>query len=86
MATVSSAANLLVPVQTQSYDVFRAKLAASSLVTLFDLGVLLLVGRTAYQCVSISSMLPIVFAALAIGALASLGHMWYSTVKSWRHR
>ena len=86
MTSLSSVVEVMVPVRSQPIGGFRSRLIVSSLVTGLDLGVLMVFGRTAYQCASISLIFPVVFSALALGALASLGHMWLITARSWNRR
>ncbi len=79
-------AEVMVPVRKTPTQDFRSRFAVSSLATALDVGALVTVGPAAYACGPISSIVPVVFSVLALGALASLGHMWYLTIHSWNCR
>ena len=79
-------AEVMVPVRKTPTRDFRSRIAVSSLATALDVGALVTVGPLAYECGPFSSIVPVVFSVLALGALASLGHMWYLTIQSWNCR
>ncbi len=83
MASLSSVVEVMVPVHTPPQRGFRSRLAVSSLTTGLDLGVVMIVGPAAYQCLPFSWIVPVGFSILALGAFVSLGHMWLLTFQSW---
>jgi hypothetical protein len=79
-------AEMMAPAQKTPTKRFRSRIAVSSLATIIDMGALMTAGPAAYECAPISSIVPVVFSILAIGAIATLGHMWYLTFQSWNYR
>jgi hypothetical protein len=86
MTSLSSVAEVMVAERTPFKGGFRSRLAVSSLMTGLDVGILMVVGRAAFQCAPFSWMLPVAFSILGAGALVSLGHMWFLTLQSWNCR
>ena len=80
------ATEVMIPVRKTPTKQFRSRFAVTSLATVLDVGALVAVGPVAYECAPISSILPVAFSILALGALTSLGHMWYLTIQSWNCR
>ncbi len=83
MTSFSSVAEVMVAEHAPLNGEFRSRLVVSSLTTGLDIGILMVVGRAAFQCIPFSLMMPIAFSILGLGALISLGHMWFLTVQSW---
>lgn len=79
-------AEVVIPAGKTPTKGFRSRIAVSSLATILDVGALVTVGPAAYECAPISSIVPIVFSVFALGAIATLGHMWYLTFQSWNYR
>jgi hypothetical protein len=86
MTSLTSVAEVMIPVHTPPKGEFLSRLAVTSLATGLDAGVLMIVGPTAYQCTQFSLMVPLVFSILTFAAFASLGHMWFLTIQSWKRR
>jgi hypothetical protein len=80
------ATEVMAPVRKTPTRQFRSRFAVTSLATALDVGALLAVGPAAYECAPISTIVPFAFSILALGALTSLGHMWYLTIQSWNCR
>jgi hypothetical protein len=83
MTSLSSVAEVMLPVRAPLKGGFRSRLAVSSLATGLDFGVLMVVGPAAYQCAPFSWMVPVAFSIFALGAFVSLGHIWLLTIQSW---
>ena len=73
------------PVESSITAKFLGRLALSMLLTAVDVGVLVFVGKVAYQSSLISVALPAAFAILALGMGATLGRMWLLTVQPSAH-
>lgn len=69
------------PVGSSISAKFLGRLALSMALTAIDIGVLVFVGKVAYQSSLISVALPAAFAILALGMGATLGRMWLLTVQ-----
>ena len=86
MTSFCSVAEVMVAERDPLNGKFRSKLAVSSLTTGLDFGILMVVGRAAFQCTPFSLMIPVAFSILGFGALVSLSYMWFLTVQSWNCR
>lgn len=83
MTSLNSVAEVMVAQGTPLNGGFRSRLTVSSLTTGLDIGILMVVGRAAFQCAPFSLVMPVAFSILGLGALISLGYMWFLTVQSW---
>ena len=65
MTSFSSVAEVMVAEHAPLNGEFRSRLVVSSLTTGLDIGILMVVGRAAFQCIPFSLMMPIAFSILA---------------------
>jgi hypothetical protein len=65
---------------------FLNRLVVSSVMTALDAAAIVFVGPLAYQYSSISSVPLVAFAILSMGMLASVGRIWFLTIRSWNGR
>jgi hypothetical protein len=81
MIDVRSIASLRVAVASTPSNQFKRRLLTSSLFTCFDAAALQIVGPSIYRVSSNSAAMQAGFAVLVIGMLASLGRMWFLTIR-----